>query len=242
MTINPDEVTMSIKRKIHAYEGKEITVQYDVKRCIHASECSRGLRAVFDPKKRPWVQPDNADANAVAGVIHRCPTGALHYDRTDGGAPEPVPPTNTITLDPDGPLLVRGNIKIVTPDGDTVLEDTRVALCRCGLSRNKPLCDNSHIDQFEHDGMLGKSGVKTGDAAAETGAPSQPGAPAPLLTVKPSHNGPLLLSGPLTVVGADKEERTGIGTALCRCGHSSNKPFCDGTHKKVGFVSDQANP
>jgi CDGSH-type Zn-finger protein len=46
---------------------------------------------------------------------------------------------------PNGPLLVRGNVRIVTPDGEPVPRERRtVALCRCGVSTLKPYCDGTH--------------------------------------------------------------------------------------------------
>ena len=56
------------------------------------------------------------------------------------------------------------------------------------------------------------------------------------LEVRASADGPLLLSGGVRVLDADGAVLyEGEGAALCRCGQSGNKPFCDGTHKKVGF-------
>ena len=56
------------------------------------------------------------------------------------------------------------------------------------------------------------------------------------LEVRASANGPLLLSGGVRILDADGAVLyEGERAALCRCGHSGNKPFCDGTHKKVGF-------
>jgi CDGSH-type Zn-finger protein len=50
-----------------------------------------------------------------------------------------------VTPYPDGPLLVRGDVDIIGPDG-TVLPRRRrtIALCRCGMSALKPFCDGSH--------------------------------------------------------------------------------------------------
>lgn len=54
--------------------------------------------------------------------------------------------------------------------------------------------------------------------------------------VEVSPNGPLLVYGNVTVKGTDgSETKRHKVTALCRCGASENKPFCDGTHKKIGF-------
>ena len=132
--------------KIRSYEGDGITVLFDGARCIHAAECVRGLPSVFDADARPWVQPKGADADAVAAVVHRCPSGALTYERTDGGPAEPIPlgPPQIRTV-PDGPLYVRGDVAIHDAEGNRVQAGPRVALCRCGASKNKPYCDNSHL-------------------------------------------------------------------------------------------------
>ncbi len=54
---------------VRLYLGKDIEIAYDTERCIHAAECTRGLPAVFDNSRRPWIQPDGASANAIAAVI-----------------------------------------------------------------------------------------------------------------------------------------------------------------------------
>ncbi len=124
-----------------AYRGEGVAVFYDARRCLHVAECVRGLPDVFDPNARPWIQPQNAPAEAVAAVVRRCPTGALHYALA--GADGEVGEDETlVTPQPDGPLLVRGRLAITTPQGD--LKETRAALCRCGGSGNKPFCDGTH--------------------------------------------------------------------------------------------------
>ena len=56
-----------------------------------------------------------------------------------------TPEPTTITPYPDGPLLVRGEIELRTPDGEPIVPHRRtVALCRCGLSVIKPFCDGTH--------------------------------------------------------------------------------------------------
>ena len=57
------------------------------------------------------------------------------------------------------------------------------------------------------------------------------------IKITASENGPYVISGSATYVDADGNEQTtpGKAIALCRCGQSSNKPFCDGTHRKVNF-------
>lgn len=58
------------------------------------------------------------------------------------------------------------------------------------------------------------------------------------ITIMPADNGPYIVKGGAKVVDADgKEYETQETVALCRCGQSANKPFCDGTHSKVSFES-----
>jgi CDGSH-type Zn-finger protein/uncharacterized Fe-S cluster protein YjdI len=210
------------------YRSERIAVSFDPERCIHARYCVRGLPEVFDPRERPWVRPERANADRIAEVVMRCPTGALQFERTDGVA-EPIPQENVIAVGVDGPLYVRGDIKISGPLGETLLEDTRVALCRCGESRNKPLCDNSHRQtNFRDEGILGDDRLMKEPASGGTG-----------LRITPTVNGPLLLRGDIEIRSADGETvYRGSRTALCRCGHSANKPFCDGSHAEVGWRDD----
>lgn len=212
-------------KKIHTYEGEAITIRYDAARCIHAAECVHGLKAVFNPENKPWVDPSAASADEIAETIHRCPTGALTYERRDGGAAEPVPARNVVWLIPRGPIHVRGDMVLSTAEGEQ--REVRVSLCRCGESANKPFCDGSHARcDFRDPGVLGSTKLAEGRSVE----------PAAVLAVKPAPNGPLLLSGPFEIADADLRKRChGSSAALCRCGHSNNKPFCDGSHKGAGF-------
>lgn len=127
------------------YRTQQIAVFWEPKLCIHSGNCVRGLPRVFNPKARPWIAVDAATADQIADVVQRCPTGALHFERLDGGAQEPVAAMTTIEPRPNGPLYVRGHVRILGPDGSLLREDTRMALCRCGHSENKPFCDGSHL-------------------------------------------------------------------------------------------------
>jgi CDGSH-type Zn-finger protein len=58
----------------------------------------------------------------------------------------------------------------------------------------------------------------------------------PDVTITPSENGPYLVSGPVHLTDVDGREIPHPDQmALCRCGHSNNKPFCDGTHLTIDF-------
>jgi uncharacterized Fe-S cluster protein YjdI len=126
------------------YASDAIEVHWEAGLCIHTQNCVHALPQVFRSAERPWIQLDGADAAAVAAAVERCPTGALHYRRLDGGPQEVVDDEVTVDPRPNGPLFLRGRVRIVDDDGQVVREDTRVALCRCGGSANKPFCDGTH--------------------------------------------------------------------------------------------------
>ena len=66
------------------YESDAIAVHWDASKCIHTGRCLRALPSVFDTGRRPWVEIDAADADAVAAAVETCPSGALWYERRDG--------------------------------------------------------------------------------------------------------------------------------------------------------------
>jgi uncharacterized Fe-S cluster protein YjdI/CDGSH-type Zn-finger protein len=126
------------------YPGKNIEVSFDLDQCIHVGECLRRLPETFALDRRPWISPDAANADDVAAVVERCPSGALQYRRLDGGPDEGGPQHATVTPLRNGPLLVRGRIEVRREDG-TLEAMPRATLCRCGFSANKPFCDNTHL-------------------------------------------------------------------------------------------------
>jgi CDGSH-type Zn-finger protein/uncharacterized Fe-S cluster protein YjdI len=210
----------------HVFPDPKITVTWSKRRCIHSAECVAGLPMVFEPGRKPWITPEDAPANAIARVIERCPTGALHYQRHDGGAAETPDAEASVRPSRHGPLHLRGDLRVAIGEG-AVLRDVRVALCRCGRSRNAPFCDGSHhAAGFRDAGEVFE---------ARIGAPEVPPGP---LRVTARENGPLRLEGAFTIVSADGRVKLAAGeAALCRCGQSRNRPFCDSSHKTSGFVA-----
>jgi CDGSH-type Zn-finger protein len=184
------------------------------------------LRNVFDPQKKPWIQPDNASAEEIADVIERCPTGALHYKLKNSSRTEEPSIKNRIQLQKNGPIYFFGDIEVQDAEGNTLLEDTRFALCRCGGSSNKPACDNSH-EKLDWSAGVDADTSRMPEIDEEKHAN---------LIIKLMDNGPAILEGSYTLespeIGSYSSDK---GIALCRCGASSNKPFCDGTHKDIGF-------
>jgi CDGSH-type Zn-finger protein len=88
----------------------------------------------------------------VIAMIERCPSGSYVYALDEGGAdvepdlPAQIAVTVEITSDGpiEGPLWVSGGIPIERADGQPLETRNRVTLCRCGQSKNKPLCDGTH--------------------------------------------------------------------------------------------------
>jgi len=195
-------------------------VRFEPRRCIHAAECVFGLQAVFDPERRPWIDPQAAAADAIARVVERCPTGALHHERKDGGPAEEPDESNRVRVTRNGPLYLRGRIEVIGEDATVLARDVRLALCRCGASASKPYCDNSHrAIRFVDRGEVFEGGVKA-DAAGDG-----------TMRVTVEAAGPYRVRGRLEVESADGRVRlAGDNAALCRCGASRNKPFCDGSH------------
>ena len=123
-----------------AYAGVGVTVYFDARRCRHFGECVRGLPEVFDTALRPWIQPSKSEAESVAAVVRRCPSGALHYRLDDGSMEQPVVPTR-VRLIPRGPIVIAGDLVLQLAEGET--SETRAALCACGSSANQPFCDGA---------------------------------------------------------------------------------------------------
>lgn len=218
---------MSEKRKVFEYPGKSATVSWDSRLCIHIGECGRAKGDLFVGGRDPWCQPDLASDDEVAEIIERCPTGALTVEFNGDPHAERPQEVNTVTVAYNGPLFVRGQLNIEEAPDDAPGLAFRAALCRCGKSRNKPFCDNSHEKGgFSDYGAVGETGSQDYKAGGE-------------LTIKPVKDGPLILGGNLTIRNSSgRDAWHGERAALCRCGESDNKPFCDGSHKRVGFKSD----
>jgi CDGSH-type Zn-finger protein len=129
----------------------------------------------------------------------------------------------TVYVRPDGPYLVTGDFALDARGAPR--DDSSVVLCRCGRSLNKPYCDGTHTRVgFVDAGALPANGEPIG--VARSGR----------LMISPRPNGPLRCAGEVAMSGAEGRIREYRDVYLCRCGGSAIKPFCDGTHKKIGFV------
>lgn len=211
------------------YKTEDVTVTYQPRRCTHVGECLRRAPKVFNTWEQPWVQVENGTVAEIVEAIERCPTGALHYERTDGGAQEQARPTNTVVVSRNGPYYVTGNLEIVMPDG-SILSETRAALCRCGASENRPFCDNTHREIGFRD-----AGQAQPTSSAQKELPQRQ-----RLRIVPEVNGSLCFEGAFEIRDAGgRVLYRGAQEWLCRCGGSGNKPFCDSSHKRNGFRTEE---
>jgi CDGSH-type Zn-finger protein/uncharacterized Fe-S cluster protein YjdI len=211
---------------IEEYRGKSIVVRFDGAKCIHSRNCVLGRPDVFVPNvEGPWIKPDNASCEAVVEVAHACPSGAITYERLDGGAKEAAPVVNLVRVRENGPLAFHADLAI-----EGAPPAYRATLCRCGASKRKPFCDGSHSEiKFV---ASGEPPIQESSALAVRNG---------TLAVKPLRNGPLQVLGALEIVtGTGHTVTRATETYFCRCGASANKPFCDGSHKKIGFVTEGA--
>jgi CDGSH-type Zn-finger protein/uncharacterized Fe-S cluster protein YjdI len=208
---------------VEIVEGKSAIIRFDGRLCIHARRCVLAEPGVFKANAQgPWIDPDAASADALMRVAINCPSGAIRVERRDGGEQEGVPKVNTIALRENGPLAVHAETQL---NGERI--GMRATLCRCGQSNNKPYCDGSHVSA---------GFVATGET--ET-TPSQPLAKRDgLLSIRTRQNGPLKVVGPVEIIaGTGRTIHRTEDAALCRCGRSARKPFCDGSHARFGFTA-----
>lgn len=133
--------------KSKAYVGKTITIHDNRRICGHSAECINGLPKVFDLSKKPWIDPDGADANSIIAVIESCPSGALSYTINDEHHVDWGDEKSVIKVTKGGPLCCQGKIIIKDADGTVPQAESHYTLCRCGKSANKPFCDGAHLDE-----------------------------------------------------------------------------------------------
>lgn len=219
------ETQAAVAPEIETAQGRDLTILFEAKRCIHARFCVLQQPGVFKANVvGEWIAPDEATSTeGLVAVAQACPSGAIRYRRHDGGPEEAPPPVNLVQLREDGPLALRADIRL---RGEAI--GFRATLCRCGASRNKPYCDGSHS----------AAGFRA------TGEPETTDSPAlalrgGVLAVAPQRDGPLSVAGPMEIIsGTGRTLLKAEAALLCRCGQSRSKPFCDGSHSSARFRAD----
>jgi CDGSH-type Zn-finger protein len=136
-------------------------------------------------------------------------------------------PESSIVTTENGPLCARGRLSLVEADG-TESAHEELWLCRCGASKDKPRCDGSHRS---------RGFVASGEPPERASEPLEAFEGA--LRIKPGKHGALRTSGPLEILGEGGRCVWRTREAwLCRCGQSATKPYCDGSHNRVGWKSE----
>lgn len=223
----PAAPASTVQEGVEQVEGEKLTLRFETKRCIHARFCVTCAPKVFLANVQgAWLYPDAMDVERLVDIAHACPSGAIQYTRHDGRPDESAPPVNLVSTREAGPYAFRGDLRL---NGQSA--GFRATLCRCGASKNKPFCDSSH-----HDAGFSASGEPpTGTSTEELDVRDGP------LHIDPQLNGPLRVRGNLEIVSGTGRMVARVTSAyLCRCGQSQNKPFCDGSHARVGFTADGA--
>ncbi len=222
----PSPAPTATESKIEVVRGQQVTVIFEGRRCIHSRHCVLDAPTVFKANTPgEWIYPDTVPVETLLGVAHNCPSGAIRYERHDGGAPEAAPPVNQLRIRENGPYAVHAPLTLAGRD-----DGYRATLCRCGQSNNKPWCDGTHATA----GFVASGEPRSGsvDPLAVRDGP---------LEVTPLKNGPLQVRGNLEICAGTGRTVARITEArLCRCGKSGNKPFCDLSHLAAGFVADGA--
>ncbi len=135
-------------------DGPKLALTDNEAYCAFARFCDQGLR-IWNEVERPGA---SHQAMAVK-MAHQCPAGRLIVWDKDTRQPieQPVAPAIGLIEDTaeqcSGPLMVQGGIRVESASGRSYEIRNRQALCRCGLSSNKPFCDGSHASAKYQDGI-----------------------------------------------------------------------------------------
>jgi CDGSH-type Zn-finger protein/uncharacterized Fe-S cluster protein YjdI len=206
---------------VEKHESEHGTLYFDGQKCIHSRNCVLNRPDVFVPNvDGEWIHPENADAGELQALAEACPSGAIRFDCHH--KPDKAPLVNTLHVRENGPYAVKAAIVL-----DNESQGSRLTLCRCGASRHKPYCDGSHSEAgFK---ATGEPQAKESVVLAERHGE---------LNITPVKDGPLKVDGNLEICAGTGHTINRVESAfLCRCGASQNKPYCDGSHVKIGFKS-----
>lgn len=167
-----------------------------------------------DPQNKPVV-----DSPAVPEPAETTDEKTLDRwfleQRGNKKVPKRLDVANELLVTTGGPLKMTGNINLIHEDG-TVEHSNSLSLCRCGASKNRPYCDDKHLDiEFFDSGAVSQLSDLMPISRPQT------------VTVTAVKNGPLKFRGYLRIYNKRGQECITMNGALCRCGKSSKKPFCD---------------
>lgn len=179
-------------------------------------------------RPREWLDSDPQSDNTITSPKWDKPAVPEEQESTDEKAldrwfreqrgtkrvPKRLDLPNELLITNGGPLKMTGNITLIAEDG-SVTHANHLSLCRCGASKNKPICDDQHLEvEFFDNGTVQRVSDWMPVNRPQT------------ITVTCVENGPLKFRGYLRIFNKKGQECITMSGALCRCGKSSNKPFC----------------
>lgn len=147
------EIINERKEISRSYTNGDVTVYWRPELCIHSANCLIGLPKVFNSANRPWINTQAASSKEIIKTVNTCPSRALTFLKKSASAAsdkkktpdQNIPAATKVQVLKNGPLLIRGQYKLIDADGKEITADKEVvAICRCGASKKKPFCDGTH--------------------------------------------------------------------------------------------------
>lgn len=132
---------------IQHYPGRQVTINFNRSICSGAARCVNTLPSVFSSESsEDWISPDDDSLENIRAAVERCPSGALSLHDVKEVIGTEATKSPRIDVVQHGPYNVQ-NIELVERPTASHANVLRYALCRCGLSKNKPYCDYSHAEK-----------------------------------------------------------------------------------------------
>ena len=138
-----ERIEKSLDPKKKMYTGKQINVYDNRSVCCHSAICLNTLPSVFNVNKRPWIDPNEDDAEKIIEAVKKCPSGALSY-KIEEREYKDFEKNAMVTVSKDGQYFVTGGIELVGESFADGVSKEHYTLCRCGASKIKPFCDGTH--------------------------------------------------------------------------------------------------
>ncbi len=140
------------KESVKEFSNGEVTVFWQPELCIHSANCLIGLPAVFNSKKKPWINVHASNSKEIMRIVDTCPSRALvHLKSSKFVTSKPRATVKKkakfarVQILKNGPALITGNFIVRdTKKKKIKIENEVAAICRCGGSKKKPFCDGSH--------------------------------------------------------------------------------------------------
>lgn len=126
---------------IKIWQGSSIKTYFNANLCMHARYC----KELGNLRKIESADPDVA--RKIAEIVTQCPSGALSFEMLEGESGVTFASSGTVEIMEGGEVRIQSEIESDSLELQDHQPTNRLALCRCGLSKNKPYCDASHSEK-----------------------------------------------------------------------------------------------